>query len=90
MYVGETANLYERMSDLGSFRNHTFTKKIRAKHRLETASEVRSVIRRRFFVSCIAVAFGRKEIEESMVVHWRTASKRGYNQPGSRRWRCDA
>jgi hypothetical protein len=90
VYVGETANLHERMSDLGSYRNHTFAKKVKARHRLGTAPEVRALIKRRFFVSCIAVAFGRKEIEESLVVHWKTATGRGYNQSGSRRWRCDA
>ena len=89
VYIGETANLYERMRDLGSYRNHTFAKKVKAKHHLDSAPEVRSKISKTFLVSCIAVAFGRKEIEEALIVHWGTAARRGYNNPGPRRWRCD-
>lgn len=90
VYVGETANLYERMKDLASWQNHTFTRKIKKRHRFRRPSQAREFIRDHYRVTFIPVSFGRKEIEEHLVQHWRTDRGENFNDPTPRRWRSDA
>jgi hypothetical protein len=74
-YVGETTSLLERFKDLGSWRNHTFSRKVKNKYDLDTPTSIRSKISEFYEISYCAVDFGRKEVEESLIYKWKTHKK---------------
>lgn len=81
LYVGETSSLFERFKDLGSWRNHTFSRKIKNKYDLCTPAEVRLKITAMFQISFCEVEFGRKEIEEYLIYEWNTHAKFNKKSP---------
>lgn len=90
VYVGETSNLFERMRDLGSWRNHTFTRQIKNQNGFRKPTRIRDHISKNYRVSFTVVSFGRKEVEESLVDYWHTDGDVNFNKPTPRRWRSDA
>ncbi len=82
VYIGETSNLFERLSDLRSWRNHTFTRQIKAKYTLVTPIEIREYISKSYRISYIPIAFGRKETEEYLIYKWGTYKM--FNKPSPR------
>lgn len=82
VYVGETSNLFERLLDLGSWRNHTFTRQIKAKYTLVTPVEIRKKISKIYRISYIPIACGRKEAEEYLIYKWGTYKM--FNKPSPR------
>lgn len=72
MYVGETANLHKRMSDLRRNVNHTFRRQVIKLWRATVTSdaEVSKMISKKCKLSFAVVEFGRKELEERLVGAW--------------------
>ena len=72
LYVGETANLYKRMSDIGRNANHTFRRRVlrRWKSRLQSDKLISQLISRKCMLSILVVQFGRRELEERLVGAW--------------------
>lgn len=72
-YVGETSSLRLRMSDLARPVNHTFSKKVAKALDIPENEYTRlaSAISARYELSCVPVAFGRKEVEEYLILRWR-------------------
>jgi len=83
-YVGETTSLIERFKDLGSWRNHTFTRKIKNKYNLNTPESIRSKINSLYEISFIEIDFGRKEIEEYLIYKWETHKHPKFNKSSPR------
>lgn len=89
VYVGESSNLSERLSDLGNPANHTFAKKIKAKILAKSTKKVKAYIQENYLISFIPVLFGRAEAEEYLITHWATYVDNKFNEPIPRRWRCN-
>lgn len=72
MYVGETANLYKRMSDLRRNVNHTFRRHVIELWgaTLTSDADVSRMISEKCKLSFAVVKFGRKELEERLVGVW--------------------
>lgn len=72
-YVGETSSLRLRMSDLSRPVNHTFSKKVAKALGLSENEYARlaTEISARYELSCVPVSFGRKEVEEYLILRWR-------------------
>jgi hypothetical protein len=73
LYVGETSSLRLRMSDLGRAVNHTFSRKIAKQFALSNSEPVAlaSILSTRYALSYLKVVFGRKEVEEYLILRWR-------------------
>jgi hypothetical protein len=89
VYVGESSNLQERLEQLGKIDNHTFAGQIAARRGFTSDTDVKRAIKRHYVVSYIRIAFGRAELEEYLVTHWRTYRAPRFNSRIDRRWRCD-
>lgn len=72
-YVGETSCLRLRMSDLARPVNHTFSKKVAKTLGIadNEYAKLASEFSARYELSCVPVAFGRKEVEEYLILRWR-------------------
>ena len=83
VYVGETSSLNHRMRDLGRSINHTYRRKLAARHKVVDATEKRisAVMSEHYVLSFLPVALGRTELEEYLSLkHKRTL----VNSPGKR------
>ena len=72
VYVGESSNLSERFSDIGSWRNHSFSSKIKNKYSLSSPKEVRDKISMLYNITFVELSYGRKEVEEYLIHNWST------------------
>ncbi|MFC1510653.1 GIY-YIG nuclease family protein [Candidatus Omnitrophota bacterium] len=74
VYVGETSGLKRRMSELARPINHAFTKKMQKRFGLldKDIKLLRKKISENFKVSFVVVSFGRAEIEEYLILRWRS------------------
>ncbi|WP_060514672.1 MULTISPECIES: GIY-YIG nuclease family protein [Pseudomonas] len=74
VYVGETSALRARMRDLTNVKNHSFAKKTCALFGLCTSDKkgLVSTYSSNYEVSFCAVPFGRKEVEEYLILRWRS------------------
>ena len=81
VYVGESSNLAERFRDLGYWRNHTFTRQVRKFCRRKQPKIVRKYIMNNYFISYLALSFGRKEAEEFLIHEWKTDEKVNKESP---------
>lgn len=80
LYIGETGNLRERMSDICRTVNHTFRRQLACKHfnvpkaKGKLAKETENMLNKFFdenlYVSFIKVNFGRTEIESFLVTKY--------------------
>lgn len=63
-----------RMADLGRTRNHTFRRMARKRLHFENHSEAQlnAKLAHRFEIAWIEVPFGRTELEEYLVLRWRS------------------
>ncbi len=75
IYVGETSSLKLRMSDLARPVNHSFSKKVAEMLSIADKSytELATAMAARYSLSYVEVAFGRKEIEEYLILRWRNS-----------------
>ncbi|PHN43189.1 hypothetical protein AO254_18370 [Pseudomonas syringae] len=74
-YVGETSSLRSRMRDLTRFENHTFAR-LTCKHfSIATADKAGlvDILSKTYTLSFILVPFGRKEVEEFLILRWRSS-----------------
>jgi hypothetical protein len=83
VYVGESSSLKARMSDIGRPINHTFARKTcKALLIPETSiQELVAAVREKYLLSFIAIPFGRAEVEEYLILRWRTTL---INKPAKR------
>jgi hypothetical protein len=81
VYVGESCNLYKRFGDLGRPANHTFASQMDKKH--PWGDELKTKISQKFVISYIELDFGRKELEEYLVV-FKWKRKKLINKPYKR------
>jgi len=72
VYVGETSGIRSRMTDLMRPVNHAFTKKISAKSKITDLDLLRKHIKENYKLSYIKVELGRSEIEEYLIIRWRS------------------
>ena len=72
VYLGESSSFHSRMADLRRSENHTFRKKAAEEYEIEAENEpaLSKSLSRMFRVSFLPVDFGRKELEEFLVVRW--------------------
>jgi len=74
VYVGESSALRARMRDLTNFKNHSFAKKTCALFGL-CASDKKGLVSTyssNYELSFCAIPFGRKEVEEYLILRWRS------------------
>jgi len=71
IYVGETSSLQLRMADLARPQNHTFCKKFSNRYEIQETGEIAIAMANRYFLSFVVVEFGRKEVEEYLILRWR-------------------
>ena len=72
IYVGETCNIKERIKkDLRNKRNHTFRSKMSQKHYKLSTEKLTDKLKREYEVSYIPILYGRKELEEYLILSWR-------------------
>ncbi len=83
IYVGETSSIRARMSDLGRPINHTFARKTCKSFQIPEKSldDLAVVMRARYKLSFVTIAFGRLEVEEFLILRWR---KTLMNKPAKR------
>lgn len=83
IYVGESSSLRARMSDIGRPLNHTFARKTCKTFLISESSleELAAAMRARYLLSFILVPFGRAEVEEYLVLRWRSTL---VNKPAKR------
>ena len=84
IYIGETSDLQLRFRDLRRAVNHTFTKKVRGYLRVASSTsdqDVRSLMCKRFELAFLPVPFGRRELEEYLVIRFRATL---INKPANR------
>jgi hypothetical protein len=83
IYIGETSSLRARMSDLGRPVNHTFARKTCKSFQIAETSleELAAAMRAKYVLSFVRVPFGRAEVEEFMILRWRTTL---INKPAKR------
>ncbi len=83
IYVGETSSLRSRMRDLTRFENHTFAR-LTCKQfgitKVDKAGLV-DIFSKTYKLSFILVPFGRKEVEEFLILRWRSSL---FNKPTTR------
>lgn len=72
VYVGETCHLNHRLGDLKQKTRHTFRRKIAKILNLEDLSnlDLSKKISERYELSYLRIPFGRKEVEEFIVLRW--------------------
>lgn len=74
VYVGETSALRSRMADLTVFEHHSFAR--RTRHLFGLAANDRkgliSAYSNNYELSFCAIPFGRKEVEEYLILRWRS------------------
>ena len=76
LYVGETVNLSKRFRSLWSLSSHSFRRTLRERMgRGVTGRELSKYYRDELCICWATVAFGRKEIEELLVLSWRKKLK---------------
>ena len=80
IYVGETCNLNSRLGDLGRIANHTFRRKASKIHRTHQKKALDKVMFENYLLSFKTVPFGRKEVEEYLILKW----KPQHNKPQRR------
>lgn len=80
IYVGETSSLRSRMRDLTRIENHTFARLTCKQFSIAFSDKVAlvSVLSRTYTLSFILVRFGRKEVEEFLILRWRSSL---FNKP---------
>lgn len=73
VYVGQSGNLWYRLSDLGRCVNHTCRRKMAAMLNLPASDDktLSNAIARRYAISYIEVFIGRAELEEYLILRWR-------------------
>lgn len=71
VYVGETSGLRNRMSGLSRPVNHTFARKVASQLEAKDIKQLREHLRSTYQVSFILVEFGRKEVEEFLILRWK-------------------
>lgn len=83
IYVGETSSLRSRMRDLTRFENHTFAKLTCKQFGIATADKAGlvDIFSKTYKLSFILVPFGRKEVEEFLIIRWRSSL---FNKPTTR------
>lgn len=88
IYVGETCHLKLRFGDLRRNVNHSFRKRIAKRLKLEHLSdtEFSKRLSRKYSISFVTVEFGRKELEEYLLLRWR---KSAVNKPQKRLLRSE-
>lgn len=71
-YIGETCHLNHRFGDLERTVNHTFRKKVAAILKVVSGNEtlLSKKISCRFSISYLPLEFGRKELEEYLILKW--------------------
>lgn len=78
VYIGETANLYKRMKELGRTYNHSFRKKLgcklqpdakieKGKYSLELETLLTDYCNNNIYVASLPLAFGRLEVESYLI-----------------------
>jgi len=72
VYVGETANLYERFGELERTWHHTIRRKLLKNDKRLKESRLTSYISKNFKISHRAIGIGRKELEEYLICYWET------------------
>ncbi len=74
VYVGETSGLRLRLRDLTNFENHSFAKNAAREFTIATDDLVmlRQVLSQNYELSFVVVPFGRKEVEEYLILRWRS------------------
>ncbi|MFK3818688.1 hypothetical protein ACI2KG_19130 [Pseudomonas sp. NPDC089407] len=74
VYVGESSALRARMSDLTNFENHSFARKTCELFGLSASDKkgLLSAYSNNYELSYCAVPFGRKEVEEYLILRWRS------------------
>lgn len=91
IYVGETANLKDRMKDLGRTYNHTLRRSIgqeiigkkvtnKDKYTDEEEKRINEYFQKNIKLSFIIIPFGRKELEEQIIKNYNPI----YNKPKKR------
>jgi hypothetical protein len=75
IYVGETSSLRSRMRDLTRFENHTFARLTCKQFSIATADKAGlvDILSKTYTLSFILVPFGRKEVEEFLILRWRSS-----------------
>ncbi|KAB0528556.1 hypothetical protein ACFFQ5_22065 [Pseudomonas brassicacearum] len=83
VYVGETSSLRSRMRDLTRVENHTFARITCEQFSIALADKVGllGVLSKTYTLSFILVPFGRKEVEEFLILRWRSSL---FNKPTTR------
>ena len=73
IYVGESSSVALRMGDIRRPVNHPFPKKVCAEHGLEPGdlTALALFMSSRYTISSLPVLFGRRELEEYLVLRWR-------------------
>lgn len=73
IYVGESSSLALRMADIRRPVNHPFPKEICAEHGMgeDGLVALSRFMSSRYTVSCLRIPFGRREVEEYLVLRWR-------------------
>lgn len=74
IYVGETSALRARMGDLTAFDNHTFARRSCEQFGLGAKDKkgLISAYSSNYKLSFCAIPFGRKEVEEYLILRWRS------------------
>ena len=74
-HVGETCHLKHRCKDLERTVNHTFREKMAVYYGMQRCSDddLSKKLSKEFFYSFLPVDFGRKELEEYLVVKWKSS-----------------
>lgn len=83
IYVGETSSLRSRMRDLTRVENHTFARLTCKQYSIASSDKVGlvAVLSKTYTLSFILVPFGRKEVEEFLILRWRSSL---FNKPTTR------
>ncbi len=83
IYVGETSSLRSRMRDLTRIENHTFARLTCKQFSIEPTDKAGliGVLSKTYKLSFILVPFGRKEVEEYLILRWRSSL---FNKPTTR------
>jgi len=83
IYVGESSSLRSRMRDLTRVENHTFARLTCKQFSIGVGDQsgLISVLSKTYMLSFILVPFGRKEVEEFLILRWRATL---FNKPTMR------
>ncbi|WP_426158007.1 hypothetical protein [Pseudomonas sp. TSRC2-2] len=83
IYVGETSSLRSRMRDLTRVENHTFARLTCRQFSIDVGDQpgLISILSKTYMLSFVLVPFGRKEVEEFLILRWRSTL---FNKPTTR------